>query len=98
MAKKAKQEDKEVEEYHLFICVNCDKDGDNPMEHKQLMEHLESVHQLKRPIQGTRSLTMHIDGSTWYQSTYELEVGDIHLIEQYRARRSHDDPMRLEGI
>lgn len=66
------------------------------MESKEFMEHITNDHNLtKEQFKGKKQMTMHIDGATYFMSTYEweLETG-LKFTQCIEMPREKDDPMR----
>ncbi len=61
----------------VFICNNCNLElGDR----KQAIEHLKTIHKLET-TKGTRQMTLHVDGTNFFESQYTWTFGEVQLIE-----------------
>lgn len=76
---------------HYFMCC------DNKFEPKEFYKHLLEAHNIdvKSKPAGTKKMTMHMDGSYWFSSSYEWELGGIKFGEYVRMARAKDDMMRF---
>lgn len=86
MSKKAKKKD---DSFYgtLWTCCQC-KDLDS-MEPEKMFAHMKEVHGIDtKTTKGTRSMLMHLDGDTWFSSTYEWTVGDLKFTQYSRYKRS----------
>lgn len=84
MAKK--KQDEEVDEYNVFRCTTC---ADQPeFEGNAIKEHLQQVHGIEGEPKGTRRMTMHVDGRTFFRSTQEWTLeGGVTLVQFTQHRR-----------
>ena len=90
-----------AEEYDEVTCMTCDPnvvfDMATPEGVIAMSKHLRDVHQVDSKVLagGMRS---HVDGSTWYSSTYEFYDPDktVRVVRYSRHNRSPDDMMYYE--
>lgn len=93
--KTKKQRKQAVETIHTWTCVSCQ---DKPtMPHAEMIQHLLEKHGLQKPLQGTKQMLMHLDGTDWYSSTYSWKIGEVELQEFWQCPRRKDDMMRWES-
>lgn len=81
----------EVEALNIFVC--CEKE----FTPKEVIEHLEKEHGIAKGTEGTRSMTLHIDGKDFYSSQYVWQFGNLKLTQIVREPRSNGDLMRYFG-
>lgn len=68
-------------------------------EHQQWYSKADFIEHLKthgidpQTAKGNRQMTMHMDGSNWWQSTYQWTLGDLHFTQSIRSEREKNDPM-----
>ena len=74
----------------VWHCVTCDKS----MGHKEFLDHAKTFHNIDTSKGGTQRMTAHMDGTDWFSSTYDVEVGGFKFIQTVRCERAQDDMMR----
>jgi hypothetical protein len=104
MAKRKKSDIKEEENLrknpiNLFQCLSC-KDSES-LSFNEFKTHLRDVHKIntddKEQMKGSRKMTMHMDGTFWFSSTYELTMKTgLKFLQYCKNARALDDPMRFE--
>lgn len=72
--KAERKKKKPVKASNTWTCPNCP--GNPQFEHKDFIEHVKAVHKLTE-LKGKRSMTMHVDCSDSYMSSYEWEVAGL---------------------
>lgn len=74
-----------------FVWFECHKcTGDYPtFDHiDTFIEHLMKVHQMQRPIAGTKSMVLHTDATNWHETTYRWHVdGAVIALQVVRVAR-----------
>lgn len=89
---KAKREP--VKASNVWKCLACDKQPE--FEHKQMMEHLRSAHQIDtKNTKGNRSMLMHMDGADWFSCQWEWEINGMKFIQKTVSPRGKSDPMSM---
>lgn len=80
----------EVKPSNVFVC--CAK----TMELKEFQDHLANDHKLtKEQCKGKKQMLSHIDGDTWFSSSYAWEFeGGLKFMQHIQMPRRQDDPMR----
>jgi hypothetical protein len=72
----------------VWRCVKCNEE----MNHTEFIEHAQTLHKIdiKKPAQ--EKFLSHMDGKTWFSSTYEITVenGDKFIKTITCARGKHD--------
>jgi len=74
----------DAEEYDLWLCCSCE--DSEPMERKDMLKHMESVHKITTK-EGTRSILVHMDGTNFYIWKYEWEIEGYKFIQETRCKR-----------
>jgi hypothetical protein len=74
MSNKPNKEDRRFGSF--WTCPNCE--GTPEFDHAGMMQHMRSVHSIDtKNTKGKRSMVMQMDGSDFYSSVYEWEVGGL---------------------
>lgn len=78
-----------------FSCCKCA--DTRSMTHKQIIEHLTEVHKIDvGTTKFTKQMQSHMDGDTWYSSTYLWTAPDgLQFTQNCWNERSKNDPMRF---
>lgn len=80
--------------FNTWVCRTCE--GEPTFDHKEFIEHLKKVHNIDpKTAQGTRTMTMHLDGRDWYQTNYDVVIEGLKFINQVRNERTRNDMMRF---
>ena len=70
----------------------------NEYDHPEMMKRMKTVHGIDADkAKGRKKLLCHIDGDTWYSSTYEWEIDGKIFIQNTRFNRTEDDLMYWRG-
>jgi hypothetical protein len=73
-----------------FYCETCKQE--KCMNLEELKEHLVNLHGIDiGKVKGTREMTMHMDGSKFYQSNYLWTFGEVKVTEVVSATRVGED-------
>ena len=91
---KNKPKAENVEPYNVWNCLTCA--GNPEFEHYKMMEHLKAVHGVKE-MKGKRSLSMHMDGDTWFSYVWKWEIGDVKAVQSTRDNRTGENLAMWSG-
>lgn len=79
----------------FWICLTCQPNPE--LEQKEMMEHMRTVHFIDTSnTRGHRQMMMHLDGSDFFSSQFEWEIGGLKFIQSTCNKRSAKDAMRWE--
>jgi len=79
-------QNEKMTEYDLWVCCSCKSE---PMEHKNMLKHMKSVHKVDI-AKGTRKLLMYMH--VW---KYEWEIKGLKFIQETRHKRKNDKTKNL---
>jgi hypothetical protein len=81
---------------NVFKCCKCTDSKE--MTHKKFIEHLSEVHQIDASkTKCTRQMLSHMDGATWFSSTYMWTLPDgLQFSQCCWNERAKNDFMRFE--
>lgn len=72
-------------------CLTC---KDSPeMNFDQMKAHLVEVHKIDTSnTKAKKQLRMHLDGSDYFSSSYDVTINDVELVNNTCTKRDSDDP------
>lgn len=77
---------------NILQCLTC---KDSPeMNHDDFMKHLKDAHGIEPGEKGTRQMVMHVDGRTFYKSSFKWTMKGVEFMQYTENSREKDDPMR----
>lgn len=77
-------------------CLECP--GDLEFEHPEMMNHMREIHGFDpKTSKGTREMIMHLDGSGFYASTYEIIINGLKFREHRQAERIRKKKIKEEN-
>lgn len=81
-------------EWNLFKCLSCK--GEPEFTPEELKAHLQDTHGITE-TKGTRRMIFHLDGTDFFQSEYEWQIGEVKLDQQVRCKRDKESKKLWES-
>lgn len=84
-----------AESFNIWVCQECE--GNPEFDTKDFAEHLK-YHGIADPksIKGSRTMTMHMDGEKWYQTSYTWKIAGMTFFQTIREKRARNDLMGFD--